>query len=202
MWKLRDDSSTDPKVGDRTVGGGPREASGQVNPSRQSSVSSPRVQGEVQPPMSRIGETVKFRGEISAEEDMIVEGMVEGSIKIQSHTLVLHSAARVKADIIAREFVLHGELRGTVKARDKITIKETGKLEGDIVTRRLQIDDGGVFIGNSAVHAEGSSIKRPGFAAQRGRPSPQPEKPSAIPAKAPLPTGRSAPAKPPPKPVL
>ncbi len=102
--------------------------------------------------VSRIGESIKFKGEIQSDEDLFVDGTVEGSITVTKSMLVIGKTSRVNADIRANTLVIHGNVKGTVNAVKRVVIKETGRLEGDLVTDCLQIEDGAVFIGKSAVH--------------------------------------------------
>ena len=101
---------------------------------------------------SRLCKSVKFRGEIYSDEDLFVDGSVDGVINIPNKTLVIGPNSEVRADIQARSLVLHGRLQGKANIRERIEIKKQGRLEGDLVTHRLIIEDGAVFCGMSEVH--------------------------------------------------
>ena len=101
---------------------------------------------------SRMCRSVKFQGEIHCDEDLFVDGTVDGMIDIPNHMLVIGPNSEVRADIQARSLVLHGRLQGKVKIGERIEIKKKGRLDGDLVTHRLVIEDGAVFCGTSEVH--------------------------------------------------
>ena len=101
---------------------------------------------------SRLCKSVKFRGEIHSDEDLFVDGTVDGVIDIPHKTLVIGPNSEVRADIQARSLILHGRLQGKVNIRERIEIKKQGRLDGDLVTHRLVIEDGAVFCGSSEVH--------------------------------------------------
>jgi len=75
-------------------------------------------------------------GDIEAHEDMLIEGRVQGKITVPSGTLTVAKGAEVEAEVRARSFVLHGELKGTVRAGEKALISETAEMTGDIITPR------------------------------------------------------------------
>ena len=98
---------------------------------------------------SQIGKTVRYKGDIFCEEDLFVDGIIEGKVEIPDHMLVIGAKSQVNAKIHARSLVIHGLLKGEVKAEERIEIKKTGSFEGNLVTDRLVIEDGGVFRGHS-----------------------------------------------------
>lgn len=101
---------------------------------------------------SRLCKSVKFRGEIHSDEDLFIDGSVDGVINIPHKTLVIGPNGEVRADIQARSLVLHGRLQGKANIRERIEIKKQGRMDGDLVTHRLVIEDGAAFCGRSEVH--------------------------------------------------
>lgn len=106
-------------------------------------------------PRSRIGQSVAFKGEIHSEEDFFVDGVVEGMISIPKNLLVIGTNSTVKADVHAHSLLLSGRLIGQVAVVERIEIKKTGTLEGNLVTHRIVVEDGGIFRGSC-------DIKKPG----------------------------------------
>lgn len=102
---------------------------------------------------SRFGKSVKVKGEIHCEEDLFVDGIVEGVINIANNELVIGANSKVNADINCRSLVLHGSLQGKVNIAERIEITKSGCLEGSLVTKRIVIEDGGLFRGTSSIHA-------------------------------------------------
>ena len=99
------------------------------------------------PGVTRLGSTIVLNGEIEAHEDMLVEGRVQGKITLPSGTLIVAKGARVEADVRVRALVLHGELKGTVRAAEKAVISETAEMTGDVITPKITIATGARFAG-------------------------------------------------------
>lgn len=101
---------------------------------------------------SRLCKSVHFAGEIHCDEDLFVDGRVEGLISMPNKTLVIGPNSDVRADIQARNLVLEGKLRGKAHIRERMQIKKRGNMHGDLVTHRLVIEDGAIYCGTSEVH--------------------------------------------------
>lgn len=99
------------------------------------------------PGVTRLGSTIVLNGEIEAHEDMLVEGRVQGKITLPSGTLTVAKGARVEAEVRVRALVLHGQLKGTVRAAEKAVISETAEMNGDVITPRITIANGARFAG-------------------------------------------------------
>lgn len=94
-----------------------------------------------------IGPLMTIKGEIRTEEELLVDGEVEGML--ESHSLLtVGPNGKVKANIKAREVVVYGSVRGNIDASEKIAIRDQGSLVGDIRTAGISIDDGAYFKGS------------------------------------------------------
>lgn len=152
-------------------------------------------------PSSQIGKTVRFKGEVFCEEDLFVDGQVEGGITLPKHMLVVGTHSRVKANVKARRLVIHGTLHGSVDIGERIEIKKTGHLEGSLITDRLVIEDGGIFRGQSETRrpnikpAEKPAGERPVAKAPAAPPSagPAPGRPAQPVPKPPPPPASASP---------
>jgi cytoskeletal protein CcmA (bactofilin family) len=91
---------------------------------------------------------LRINGEISGNEDLLVEGIVEGLIQLGDGMLTVGATGRIAADVVAREIVVYGEVRGNLVARDRIEIKKEGSMVGDLTTARFIIEDGANFRGS------------------------------------------------------
>jgi cytoskeletal protein CcmA (bactofilin family) len=109
--------------------------------------SSPNPDRPLAPGVTRLGSTSVLTGDIEAHEDMLVEGRIQGKITVPSGTLTVAKGAKVEAEIRVRSFVLHGELKGTVRAGEKALISETAEMTGDIITPKITIANGARFTG-------------------------------------------------------
>ena len=94
-----------------------------------------------------LGKSVVIKGELTGSEDLTLHGQMEGKISLPEHTLTIGAQADVKADISAKAVVVIGTVTGRVKAKDKIDIRSTGTIVGDIVSPRLIMTEGGSLRG-------------------------------------------------------
>jgi cytoskeletal protein CcmA (bactofilin family) len=97
---------------------------------------------------SLIGTSVKIRGEISGEENIVIEGSVDGSIEFSSNEVTVGSAGRVSANIIAKTISIDGQVNGDITGHEKVVISRTGKVKGNIVAPRVTLEDGAQFKGS------------------------------------------------------
>ena len=89
-----------------------------------------------------------IKGEITGAEDLQIDGSVVGLIQLEQSKVTVLGTAEVVADIIAREVVIYGRVKGNVRAKDLVEIKKDASLHGDITTARVRIDDGAYFKGS------------------------------------------------------
>jgi cytoskeletal protein CcmA (bactofilin family) len=94
-----------------------------------------------------LGKSVVIKGELTGSEDLTLHGQMEGKISLPEHTLTIGPQAEVKADISAKVVVVIGMVTGRVTARDRIDIRSTGTIAGDIVSPRLVMAEGGSLRG-------------------------------------------------------
>ncbi len=105
--------------------------------------SEPARSGEV----ATIGKSVIVKGELSGSEDLFVDGEVDGSIALRGQSLTIGPNGRVRANIEARNVVVHGRVDGDVHATDRVDLRKSASLTGDISTARISIEDGAYFKG-------------------------------------------------------
>jgi cytoskeletal protein CcmA (bactofilin family) len=105
---------------------------------------------EVQPPAAKavLGKSVVFKGQIQSQEDLIIEGEVEGTITMIEHRLTIAANGEVKANVIAREIEVLGSLEGKAEAVDKVYIRKGARFIGDVQSAGIVIEDGGYIKGN------------------------------------------------------
>jgi len=97
---------------------------------------------------ARLGSSLHVKGEISGNEDLLIDGTVEGLIQLDERKLTVGATAKLTADIIAREVVVYGTVKGNLRAKDRIEIKKDGSVNGDLTTARIMIEDGAYFKGS------------------------------------------------------
>src|SRR5262245_11700283 len=115
-----------------------------------------------------IGPDIRVSGRVTGEEDLHVEGRVDGAISL-SETLYVAPGGIVAAEVEAHNIVVSGVVMGNVTARDCVTLHPGAKLVGDIHAPRLVIADGATFKGNVRMGGEAPPAREPARAAQRAR---------------------------------
>ena len=98
--------------------------------------------------IATIGKSVIVKGELSGSEDLYVDGEVEGSISLRGQSLTIGPNGRVRANIEARNVILHGRVDGNIQASDRVELRKSASLSGDISTARVAIEDGAFFKGS------------------------------------------------------
>jgi len=97
---------------------------------------------------ARLGPSLHVKGEITGGEDLHVDGGVEGVVSLEDRKLTVGATAKIAADIVAREIVVYGSVKGNLRAKDRIEIKKDGSVVGDLTTARIMIEDGAYFKGS------------------------------------------------------
>ena len=95
-----------------------------------------------------IGKSIVISGELSGSEDLTIEGHVEGKIELRDHVLTIGTNGRITAQVSARLIIVLGHVKGNLNATEKVDIRESGSVEGDIVAPRVAIADGSHFRGS------------------------------------------------------
>jgi cytoskeletal protein CcmA (bactofilin family) len=99
------------------------------------------------PSVVAIGRSVIVKGDLTAEEDLTVDGRVEGRIDLDGHTLTIGPNARIKAAISAKTVTVFGTVSGTMVVHEKLDIRLGATIEGEVTCARLSIQDGAVVTG-------------------------------------------------------
>ena len=128
----------------------------------EDSVASPPLRiGEQQPVRSRnvsvIGPTLVFKGELSADEDLIIEGTIEGTIAHHKKNLTIGARGRVSADIHASSVLVEGQLDGDIHSDGMVSLAKGATVNGDIYCVRLVLQDGARFNGKVEMAMEKQS---------------------------------------------
>jgi cytoskeletal protein CcmA (bactofilin family) len=94
-----------------------------------------------------IGKAVRVEGRIISAEDLTIDGDVEGSIELGGYSLTIGQDARIKADLLAKTVTISGKVTGNVKAVEKVDLKSTGTVDGNITAPRFAMADGATVVG-------------------------------------------------------
>jgi len=96
---------------------------------------------------ARLGSSLQIKGEITGSEDLQIDGIVDGPIFLDGHSLTVGSTAELNSEIHAGEVVVYGKAVGNVDARGRVEITKDGSIVGDISCARISIEDGAHFKG-------------------------------------------------------
>jgi cytoskeletal protein CcmA (bactofilin family) len=94
-----------------------------------------------------MGASLEIKGKITGEEDLQIDGKVEGPVSLPGQRLTVGRTGQLNSEITAREVVVYGKVTGNLRARDRVEIKKDGEVIGDIATARISVEDGAYFKG-------------------------------------------------------
>jgi len=106
--------------------------------------------------MTLIGKSIVIKGEVSCDGDLYIDGQVEGTIGPKGNRLTIGPNGRVRANVIASALVVQGKLEGNVQASERVDIKQSAIVVGDIVTQRISIEEGAQIKGSVDTQKEPS----------------------------------------------
>jgi cytoskeletal protein CcmA (bactofilin family) len=96
---------------------------------------------------ARLGASIQIKGQVTGDEDLQIDGKVDGPISLRGHELIVGTTAQLNSEIHAGEVVVSGKVLGNVHARGRVDIRKDGSVTGDISTARISIEDGAHFKG-------------------------------------------------------
>lgn len=134
-----------------------------------------------------IGRSITIRGEVTGDEDLLIQGRVDGSVNLKQHTVTVGADGEVKANVIGRVVTVEGSVEGNLTADEQVILRSSAQVEGDIAAPRVVLEDGARFRGGvdmggasgrhdrtAASEAHATSIAetgRPASIAETGRPA-------------------------------
>jgi cytoskeletal protein CcmA (bactofilin family) len=98
--------------------------------------------------VAMIGSGIQVNGDISGDENLVVDGKVDGSIKLDTNEVSVGKTGIVKADISARIVKIDGRVDGDITGQEKVVITKTGNVHGNIIAPRVTLEDGAIFKGS------------------------------------------------------
>lgn len=104
-----------------------------------------------------IGQSIQIKGEVVGNEDLTIEGKVEGKIILKDHNLTIGANGRITAEIQAKTVMVVGEVVGNITADDKVEIAATGSMRGDLLAPRVVLADGARFKGSIDMDRKGGA---------------------------------------------
>jgi cytoskeletal protein CcmA (bactofilin family) len=95
-----------------------------------------------------IGPSIKIKGEVSGDEDLLIQGQVEGTISLKDHEVVVGESGQVSADIHAKTIKIDGKVNGDISGTENVVISKLGNVRGNISAPRVLLEDGAMFKGS------------------------------------------------------
>ena len=95
-----------------------------------------------------IGRSIAIKGELTGEENLLIHGRVEGKINLKQHNVTIGEKGKVQADIYGKIISVEGELQGNLFAEEKIIIRQSGVVSGNLTAPRVNLEDGSKFKGS------------------------------------------------------
>jgi cytoskeletal protein CcmA (bactofilin family) len=110
---------------------------------------------------AHIGSSIRIKGDLTASEDVTIAGSVEGTIKIEGHVVIVEPGGRLAADVTAKGIVVCGTIKGKLTAVERIEVRNSGVVEGELAAPRIGIADG------ASIQGKIEMAKRPRVVAQK-----------------------------------
>lgn len=104
--------------------------------------------------VANIGKTVSVKGEVSGNEDIYIDGQLEGSVRLPGNAVTVGPNGRVHANVEAKSVTIGGILDGNVQASERTELRKTAVVNGDVLTRRIAIEEGAYFKGKLEILME------------------------------------------------
>jgi cytoskeletal protein CcmA (bactofilin family) len=114
-----------------------------------------------------IGAGIKINGEISGSENILIEGRVDGSIKLEGNDVTIGKSGQVNADVSAKAIRVAGEVNGDLKAKERVVISGSGNVRGNVIAPRVVLEDGAIFKGSIDMDPGDSAVSDLGVSGSR-----------------------------------
>ena len=102
-----------------------------------------------------IGATISIHGELNGQEDLLIQGSVEGKVDLKQNNITVGKSGRVKADMYGRVISIEGEVEGNLYGGEQIIVRQSGAVRGNIVAPRVSLEDGSKFKGSIDMEPKG-----------------------------------------------
>jgi len=95
-----------------------------------------------------IGPTITVKGDLSGEEDLLIEGRVEGKIDLPRHSVTIGKNGHIKADVFGKVITVEGEVEGNLIGAEQLVLRQSSTVRGNITAPRVSLEDGANFKGS------------------------------------------------------
>jgi cytoskeletal protein CcmA (bactofilin family) len=111
--------------------------------------------------MANIGKSIAIKGDLTGNEDMMIEGTVEGKVNLPNNQLTIGANGKIRAEVTAKSVIVIGRVTGNVTGTERVEIQATGIVEGDVTSPKLLVAEGAVLNGAINMSKRDSSAARP-----------------------------------------
>lgn len=94
-----------------------------------------------------LGPSISIKGSLSGEEDLLIEGHVEGEVSFKRHAVTVGKRGRVDADLYCKSIYVEGEVHGNLYGEDLVVVRKSAHVKGNAVAPRVSLEDGSQFHG-------------------------------------------------------
>jgi len=109
--------------------------------------------------MANIGKSISIKGDVIGDEDTILEGRVEGRVSLRNFHLTIGPNGDIQGEVSAKMVTVVGKIAGNVIASERIEVRETGRIQGDLIAPRLTVAEGAVING-AITMKDGAAIEK------------------------------------------
>lgn len=127
-----------------------------------------------------IGKSLIVQGKVISNQDLTIDGQVEGTIELGQHGLTIGAGAKIKANLAAKSITISGAVTGNVTATEKVDVRSTGIVEGDIKAAHLQMSEGAMIRGRVEASGKKAAAANREQQAPRVQPRENREEPSEV----------------------
>jgi cytoskeletal protein CcmA (bactofilin family) len=124
---------------------------------------------------NHLSSDVEIKGTLKFQNDLVFDGKIEGEIQSNA-TLTVGKSANVQGEVKSKSIIIHGTVQGNIDAAERVELKATAQLIGDLRAGRIIIEDGATFVGKSEVSPNKSGLPRTDSRPAGGAPGGEPKK--------------------------
>jgi cytoskeletal protein CcmA (bactofilin family) len=107
--------------------------------------------------VANIGKSISIKGDLTGNEDMVIEGKVDGKVELPNNQLTIGANGTVQAEVNAKAVIVVGRVTGNVNGTERVEVQATGVVDGDVVAPRLVIAEGAVVNGTIKMNSKGGA---------------------------------------------
>ena len=151
------------------------DRSEEITKVRGASIEATAKEPELVAPSAIIGQSILIKGDVSGDEDLIVEGRIEGTVSLLKNRLTIGANGNVHATVNTKALNIEGNIEGDVNAGENVVLTSSGKMQGNIKAPRITLQDGCKFKGTIDMEMEPSSVVtdlKPPYSSSSQKPSP------------------------------